>query len=59
MKLEELRVQIDRLDSEIISLLNQRAQVSLHIGETKRNGAGDTVVYVPAREKTVYDKVKK
>ena len=47
--LAELRMQIDALDSQLLELLNQRAQVSLAVGQAKAK-AGNAKIYDPARE---------
>lgn len=57
MKLAALRKAIDRLDDEMIRLLNRRAEVALRIGKWKHANAGE--VYVPAREKMVLAHVRK
>lgn len=47
--LSELRAQIDELDSQLLELLNRRAQVSLAVGQAKAR-SGCAKVYDPARE---------
>ena len=47
--LAELRVQIDALDSQLLDLLNQRARLSLAVGQAKIQ-AGNARVHDPARE---------
>ena len=47
--LAELRVQIDALDSQLLDLLNQRARVSLAVGQAKIQ-AGNASVHDPVRE---------
>ena len=54
-ELEELRGRIDGLDGEIVRLINERARCAARIGELKR--AQGAAVFVPAREKAVYDRV--
>ena len=56
MNLDELRNQIDSLDSEIVRLLNERINVVLQIGEEKKNSGSE--IYVPARERQVFEKIK-
>lgn len=53
--LEELRAQIDALDAKIVELINERAKVVMEIGKIKK--ANNAEIYVPEREKAVYDKV--
>ena len=55
MSLEKLRKQIDHLDEKLIKLLNERIAVALEIGKTKKEQGGE--IYVPAREKAVFDRV--
>lgn len=55
MSLQEHRQAIDRLDAEIVRLLNARTKHVLEIGELKRR-SGDEI-YAPHREKAVLDKV--
>lgn len=56
MSLQQHRKKIDALDAKIVSLLNERANVSLAIGKEKiRDNKG---IYSPGREKQVLDRVK-
>lgn len=55
--LNDLRKQIDKIDSSIVNLLNKRGTVSHKIGEVKR-GKGQPI-YSPGRESMVYKKVQK
>jgi chorismate mutase/prephenate dehydratase len=55
MSLEELRNQIDRLDKQLVKLLNERAQVVIEIGKLKTQ-AGKPI-YSPDREKEVLAKI--
>jgi chorismate mutase/prephenate dehydratase len=57
MNLDDLRKQIDRLDGEIVRLLNERINVVLSIGEEKKKEGAE--IYVPARERAVFDKIKR
>ncbi len=54
-ELEELRQEIDRIDDSIIELLNQRAEVALHVGEIK--AASSQRAYVPERERQVLQRL--
>ena len=51
-----LRDEIDRIDVELVALLNQRAASALSIGEAKRALALD--IYQPAREEAVLKHVR-
>lgn len=59
MTLEELRAQIDRIDREVVALLNERARVSERVGEIKRGDGNQPPVrvYQPDREEQVYANV--
>ncbi len=57
MNLDNLRNQIDSLDSEIVRLLNERIKVVLSIGEEKKKSGAE--IYVPSRERAVFDKIKR
>ncbi|HNV85346.1 MAG TPA: prephenate dehydratase [Candidatus Omnitrophota bacterium] len=50
--LKGIRQKIDRLDDEIVSLLNQRTQYALEIGKVKAEKGSET--YAPDRESEVY-----
>ena len=52
-----LRRQIDALDSQIVDLLNRRAQIVVEIGRIKQ--ATNVPIYAPDREKAVMDKVRR
>jgi chorismate mutase/prephenate dehydratase len=53
MNLEDLRKKIDQIDSRLVELLNERAQVVIQIGKVK----GDGPVYAPDREKKVLGRI--
>lgn len=55
MDLKKLRNKIDAIDAEILGLLNKRAGVILDVGKIKRKSK--SAIYVPEREKDVYDKL--
>ncbi len=56
MTIDELRQEIDRLDSELLRIFNERATLALRIGEIKK---GLTLpVYDPAREKRIFQRMK-
>ena len=54
--LQDLRVQIDGIDRQILSLLNQRYEVVKKVGEWKH--AHNQPVYVPEREKMLLEKLE-
>ena len=55
-QMRELRVQIDRLDEQIVELLNKRAEVAVRVGKLKNQT--NQAIYVPNREKEVLDHVR-
>ena len=57
MTLDELRERIDQIDRQILKLLNERAQVGQQVGKLKEST--NAVVYVPEREKAIFEKLKK
>ena len=55
MTLESLRTDIDALDDQLLSLLNQRMELVKQVGEFKRTT--NTVIYRPEREKQILDRL--
>ena len=55
--LAPLRARIDELDSRLVDLLNERAEVVIEIGKLKRDG--DWAIYAPEREQKVLDRVRR
>jgi len=53
--LEERRREIDRLDEELIRLLNERIRLAVEIGKLKHER--DEEIYVPARERKVLERI--
>ena len=51
MTIDQLRSEIDRLDTELLRIFNRRADLALHIGELKKEQ--DIPVYDPNREKNI------
>ena len=56
MSLKKLRKKIDALDTRIISVLNERAKISLAIGKEKMKSKQG--IYSPSREKEILDRIK-
>ena len=56
MSLEDLRNRIDKIDQQLVELLNERARVVIEIGKLKSKT--DAPIYAPDREKQVLTKVK-
>jgi len=52
MNIDDIRANIDRLDSELLRIFNERASLALAIGEIKKGL--DLPVYDPAREKRIF-----
>jgi chorismate mutase len=55
--MQRLRTQVDRIDLEILKLLQQRTKLSRRIGETKRRHGA--IVYVPERERELLQRVER
>ncbi|WP_020602984.1 prephenate dehydratase [Spirosoma spitsbergense] len=55
MTLESLRNDIDALDNQLLTLLNQRMELVKKVGEFKRTT--NTVIYRPEREKQILDRL--
>lgn len=55
MTIEEIRQEIDRLDSELLRIFNRRAGLALQIGEIKKERG--LPVYDPTREKTIFERM--
>jgi len=55
MNLENLRGEIDRLDEELLQLLNQRMEVVRKVGVLKHKSGG--AIYRPEREKAIINKM--
>ncbi|MBN1958088.1 MAG: prephenate dehydratase [Desulfuromonadales bacterium] len=51
-ELKQLRARIDRIDSQILDLLNRRAEIVIAVGKSKK--VSDKSFYVPSREKEIY-----
>ena len=56
MTIDEIRHEIDSIDSELLRTFNRRAGLALKIGEIKK-GLG-LPVYDPAREKKIFVRMK-
>ncbi len=56
-KLKRLREQIDRIDEEILKLLNRRAEVVLDVAKVKRDR--DVGFYSPEREREILERLQK
>ncbi len=56
MDIKKLREQIDKLDSQILDLLNKRAEIVLQVGKIKSQH--NLEVYVPSREEEIYKRLE-
>ncbi len=56
MNINDLREEIDRLDSELLRIFNERANLALKIGEIKKGLA--LPVYDPSREQKIFQRMK-
>jgi chorismate mutase len=52
LDINELRIEIDRLDKELLRIFNERAGLALKIGEIKKER--QMPVYDPEREKRIF-----
>jgi len=55
MELQQLREQIDRIDSQLIDLIVDRMAIIKEVGELKRSQ--NSIVYRPEREKVIIDRL--
>jgi chorismate mutase/prephenate dehydratase len=53
--IDSLREQIDRIDGQVLKLLNRRARLALRVGNAKMRRRHE--VYVPGRERRIYDRL--
>lgn len=56
MDIDDWRRQIDVIDSEILRLLNRRAQCTIEIGKIKRGK--QLPIYSPEREKEILERLR-
>lgn len=57
MSLEDLRVQIDAFDTELVKLLNKRAEVSIEVGRRKA-ASPDARYFAPERERDMMKRIR-
>ena len=56
MTIDDIRQEIDSIDSDLLRIFNRRAELALHIGELKKELG--LPVYDPAREKRIFLRMK-
>ena len=56
MTIDDLRAEIDHLDSELLKIFNQRAVLALRIGELKKESG--LPIFDPGREKKIFQRMK-
>ena len=56
MDLNELREKVNALDTKLVKYLNERAELSIEIGDLKKSN--NSSIYAPHREKQVLDRLK-
>ena len=56
MTIEDWRVEIDKIDVELLRLLNARAEIAVRVGESKR--VAGLSVCDPGREREVIDRAR-
>lgn len=54
--LSDVRIDIDKIDTEIIQLLNKRVELAQEIGQIK--GVSSKPFFTPERERQIYEKLK-
>lgn len=57
MNLEELRSSIDRVDDQILKLLNERAGYVQAVGKAKEKLGNNAPFYVPSRERAIFERL--
>jgi chorismate mutase/prephenate dehydratase len=57
VELEKLRIRIDELDDQLLTLLNERMELVKKVGEVKR--ASNSGIYRPEREKQILDRLQR
>ena len=57
MPLQSYRENIDRIDRQIVDLINERAKNVIEIGKVKNQS--NAQIFSPMREREVYEKVRK
>lgn len=55
MTIDEIRDNIDRLDSELLRIFNERASLALAIGKIKKGLS--LPIYDPSREKRIFERM--
>ena len=58
-KIEESRKEIDRLDDEILQLLNERSHHVITIGKAKRQADPTALLHTPGREAAIIERLTK
>jgi chorismate mutase/prephenate dehydratase len=56
LNLQQLRDHIDKIDDQILDLLNARAKVVLEVGRTKAGESRE--FYVPSRERAIFERLQ-
>jgi chorismate mutase len=56
LNIDDIRMEIDRLDNELLKIFNERAALALRIGEIKKQK--DLPVYDPDRERRIFDRMR-
>ena len=54
--IDALRARIDRIDDQVLTLLNQRARLAIEIGQRKHRTSAS--IYTPAREKKIVTRLE-
>jgi len=57
-ELNGLRAEIDRIDNEIVRLINKRAEIAVEVGRVKEKNGLDSF-YAPERERIIFQRLEK
>src|SRR5215471_10065111 len=57
LSLPQLREQIDRIDAQVLTLLNRRARLVTRVGQLKHQDRAS--VYVPSRERHIFARLER
>jgi len=56
VNIDDIRIEIDRLDHELLEIFNRRASLALKIGEIKKELG--LPIYDPSREKLIFERMR-
>ncbi len=56
-QIDKLREAIDKIDEQILRLLNRRAEYAIRIGKLKQKASSE--IYIPAREEEIFERLER